>query len=875
MSENENLEDENLENEENSWTDSEIENSETPESGEQTSLTVPTGLVYDGDVNRNINDEMETCYLDYAMSVIVSRALPDVRDGLKPVHRRILYSMHEQGLRASAKFRKSATVVWHVLWNYHPHGDSSVYEAMVRMAQDFSLRYPLVHGQWNFGSMDWDGAAAYRYTEAKMTKLAEFMLSDIEKETVLFRDNFDTTKQEPSVLPNRIPNLLMNWVMGIAVWMATNIPSHNLGELCDAINYLLKVANEEEVTVEDLMQFVKGPDFPTGGIVYDKEALLTAYSTGRWSVVMRWVASIEETLKGRKYINISEIPYGLNKASFVEKIAELVKEKKIVGISDLRDESNKDGVRIIVELKKDAFPKKILNQLYKLTPLQTSFGYNMIALWEKGKQPKLYNLKEILVEFINHRKEVVTNRTIYELKIAEARAHILEWLKIALDNIDEVIKVIRASYDDAEVQLMKAFGLSQIQAEAIVEMKLRRLQGLEKEKIENELLEKLAFIADCRDILAKPERIIAIVIDEVEQIKEMFGDKRRTQINNSKIGEFNPKDTIANEEVVITISKNSYVKRMLSNSFRTQRRGWVWVTTATKEEDEIKLILSTKNHNDLLFFTSRGRVFTLPAYEIPESTRTAKGQPIINLLSLDKNEEISSILDITEEKNKYLFFVTSKGTSKKLLMEEVKKIRSSGLIVLKIKEDDNLAWVKTTSGNDNIFIATREWKAIQFGEDDVRPMGRAASWVRWIKLKGTDEVVEVAVVWEGEKYVLVVTQNGMWKISEITEYRDQTRGGSWVKAMAVTPKTGNVVWAMMLRDEDRDDTDLLLMSKWGQTIRLPLKWIRVTSRVTQWVILTKIRGEDDEIVRASLMKTAEWEETSSSVSIEPEEITEE
>lgn len=855
MSENENLEPEELE-----WAENEAPNEENSSSGDQTTLTVPTGLVYEWDSNRNISDEMEACYLDYAMSVIVSRALPDVRDGLKPVHRRILYSMHEQGLRASAKFRKSATVVWHVLWNYHPHWDSSVYEAMVRMAQDFSLRYPLVHGQWNFGSMDWDGAAAYRYTEAKMTKLAEYMLSDIEKETVLFRDNFDTTKQEPTVLPNRIPNLLMNWVMWIAVWMATNIPSHNLWELCDAINYLLKVPNEEEVTVEDLMQFVKGPDFPTGWIVYDREALLTAYSTGRWSVVIRWVASIEETLKGRKYINISEIPYGLNKASFVEKIAELVKEKKIVWISDLRDESNKDWVRVVVELKKDAFPKKILNQLYKLTPLQTSFGYNMIALWDKGKQPKLHNLKEILVEFINHRKEVVTNRTIYELKIAEARAHILEWLKIALDNIDEVIKVIRSSYNDAEIQLMKAFWLSQIQAEAIVEMKLRRLQGLEKEKIENELLEKLAFITDCKDILGKPERIITIVIEETEAIKEIFGDKRRTQINNAKIGEFNPKDTIANEEVVITISKNSYIKRILSSSFRTQRRGWVGVTTGTKEEDEIKLIVSTKNHNDLLFFTSRWRVFTLPAYEIPESTRIAKGQPIINLLSLDKNEEISSILDITEEKNKYLFFVTSKWTAKKLLMEEVKKIRSSWLIVLKIKEDDHLAWVKTTSGNDNIFIATREWKAIQFGEDDVRPMGRAASWVRGIKLKGTDEVVEVTIVAEWEKYVLVVTQKGMWKISEITEYRDQTRGWSWVKAMAVTAKTGNVVWAMMLNEGDRSDTDLLLMSKWGQTIRLPLKGIRITSRVTQWVILTKIRGEDDEIVRASLMKASEAEE---------------
>ncbi|MDD5770180.1 MAG: DNA gyrase subunit A [Candidatus Gracilibacteria bacterium] len=871
MSENENIEDLNLENEENE-TSPEIEQTEESKQAEQTAMSI--GITYEGDSNRNINDEMETCYIDYAMSVIVSRALPDVRDGFKPVHRRILFAMNELGLRASAKFRKSASVVGEVLGKYHPHGDSSVYEAMVRMAQDFSLRYPLVHGQGNFGSMDGDGAAAMRYTEAKMTKLAEFMMSDIEKETVLFKDNYDSTKQEPTVLPTRIPNLLMNGVMGIAVGMATNIPPHNLTELCDAINYLLKVANEEEVTVEDLMQFIKGPDFPTGGIVYDKEALLTAYSTGRGSVIIRGVANIEETSKGRKYINISEVPYGLNKATFVEKIADLVKDKKIIGISDLRDESNNQGVRIIIELKKDAFPKKILNQLYKLTPLQTSFGYNMIALGESGKQPKLHNLKEILVEFINHRKQVVTNRTIYELKIAQARAHILEGLKIALDNIDEVIKTIRASYDDAELQLMKRFNLSQIQAEAIVEMKLKRLQGLEKEKIENELLEKLAFIADCQDILAKPERIIAIVIEEVDYIKETFGDKRRTIVNNSKLGEFNPKDTIANEEVVITISKNSYIKRILSSSFRTQRRGGVGVTTATKEEDEIKLVLSTKNHNDLFFFTSRGRVFSLPAYEIPEANRTAKGQPIINLLSLDKNEEISSILDITEEKNKYLFFVTSKGTSKKLLMDDIKKIRASGLIVLKIKEDDHLAWVRTTSGNDNIFIATKDGKAIQFSEDDVRPMGRAASGVRGIRLKAEDEVVEVTVLAETDKYVFVVTQNGMGKISEIEEYRSQGRGGSGVKAMNITAKTGKLVGAMTLNDEDRLNNDVLLMSKSGQTIRLPLKGIRATSRVTQGVILTKIRGEDDMIVRASLMKAIEEEENIGIVEIE-EKISEE
>jgi len=821
---------------------------------------VDTSLQFEWDFDRNISDEMESCYLDYAMSVIVSRALPDVRDGLKPVHRRILFSMSEQGLRYSAKFRKSASVVGDVLAKYHPHGDSSVYDAMVRLAQDFSLRYPLVLWQGNFGSMDGDGAAAYRYTEAKMTKLSEYMLIDIEKETVDFRDNFDTTRQEPVVLPNRIPNLLMNGVMGIAVGMATNIPSHNVGELCDAIEFLLKHENKEDVTVEDLMNYVQGPDFPTGGIVYDKEALLTAYSTGRGSVVMRGVANIEENKKGRRYINISEIPYGLNKSTFIEKIAELVKEKKIVGISDLRDESNKEWVRIIVELKKDAFPKKILNQLYKMTPLQTSFWYNMIALWDAWRQPKLYNLKEILLEFIDHRRQVVTNRTIYELRIARARAHILEWLMIALDNIDEVIRVIRASYDDAQIQLMKAFWLSELQAEAIIEMKLRRLQGLEKEKIENELAEKHLFIADCEDILAKPHRVSEIISIETAQIKEMFGDPRRTQINLSKIGEFNPKDTIANEDVVITLSKNAYIKRILSNSFRTQRRGGVWVTTATKEEDEIKLILSTKNHNDILFFTSRGRVFTLPAYEIPEANRTAKGQPIINLLSLEKDEEIASILDITEEKKKYLFFVTARWTVKKLLTDEVKRIRSNGLIVIKIKDQDALAWVKTTSGNDNIFIATTEGKAIQFSEDDVRPMGRAASGVRGVKLKETDSVVEVTIVWSDDVYVMIVTQNGMGKISEISEYRDQNRGGSGVKAMAVTKKTGNIISAMTLTEEQLKNSDVLLMSKDGQTIRLPLKGIRVTSRVTQWVILTKIRGDNDEIVRANLMAASDEEE---------------
>ncbi len=832
------------------------------EQNTETHLPIDTGISYDGDSARNISDEMESCYMEYAMSVIVSRALPDVRDGFKPVHRRILYSMHEQGLRPSAKYRKSATVVGDVLGKYHPHGDSSVYEAMVRMAQDFSLRYPLVDGQGNFWSMDGDGAAAYRYTEAKMTKMAEQMLSDIEKETVDFRDNFDTTRQEPTVLPARIPNLLMNGVMGIAVGMATNIPPHNLWELIAAIKYLLLHPSVWETTVEDLMEFIKGPDFPTGWIVYDKEALLTAYSTGRWSVVIRGVANIEEGKKWKKMIHISELPYGMNKANFIEKIADLVRDKKIVGISDIRDESNKDGVRVIVELKKDSFPKKILNQLYKLTPLQTSFGYNMIALGERGIQPKLFNLKEMLLEFIAHRKEVVTRRTQYELKIAAARAHILEGLKKALDHIDEIIKTIKASEtkDEAKTNLMTGFDLSALQADAILEMRLQKLAGLERQKIEDELKLKLEIIADLKDILAKPERVISIIDGELDVINESFGDDRRTQVHSGKVWEFNAKDTIPNEDIVVVLTKNNYVKRLKSSAFRTQRRGGKGITTGTKQDDEIYLVVPTTNHADLLFFTSQGRVFSLPAYEIPETSRIAKGQAIVNLLNLQKGEEISAILDITREKNTYLFFVSQKWIVKKLGMDQVRNIRANGLKVVGIKEGDELKWVKTTTGHDSIFIATKEGKAIQFHEEDVRAMGRAAAGVKGINLKADDHVIEVAIVGDDNKFVFIVTKNGLGKISDIEEYRNQKRGWAGVKAMAVTPKTGKLVSAKILTEEDRKNSDILLISKAGQTIRLNLKWVRKTSRVTQWVILTKLKNKSDEIVRASIIRESEDEE---------------
>ncbi|MCD5380802.1 DNA gyrase subunit A [Candidatus Gracilibacteria bacterium] len=829
---------------------------------EATNLSLDTSIKYDGDSDKDIGGEMESCYIDYAMAVIVSRALPDVRDGMKPVHRRILYSMHEQGLKATAKFRKCATVVGNVLGKYHPHGDSSVYMAMVRMAQDFSLRYPLVHGQGNFGSIDGDNPAAYRYTEAKLEKISDLILADIEKETVDFRDNFDATQREPSVLPTRIPALLMNGVMGIAVGMATNIPAHNLGELIAGVEYLMKSKNREDITVEDLMEYIPGPDFATGGEVYDQEALLKAYSTGRGSVIMRGVAQIEENSKGRAFINISEIPFGLNKANLVAKIAELVRDKKIVGVSALRDESNKDGIRVIIELKKDAFPKKVLNLIFKLTSLQTSFGYNMIGLGERGRQPKLYNLKELLEEFIVHRQEVVTRRTQYELKKAQARAHILEGLKIALDNIDAVIKTIRASKtkEEAKVALMKQFALSEIQADAILEMRLNKLAGLERQKIEDELKEKHILIADLEDIIAKPERVDAIIFEEFDEIKGKYADERRTKINAGRVGEFNPKDTIPNEDVMIAFTKKSYIKRIKSSAFRAQRRGGKGIATGTKENDEIMLMLPTTCHADLLFFTTQGRVFTLPAYEIPETTRIAKGQPVINLINLQKGEEIAAIMDITREENKYLFFVSKNGIVKKLEMDQVQNIRSNGLKVCGVKEGDALMWVKTTSGDDNIFLATHDGKAIQFNETDVRPMGRAAAGVKGVNLKKGDAVIEVAVVTEDMKFLFTITETGMGKITAIEEYKNQRRGGAGVKAMAMTKKTGKLVSAKILTEADKKELDVILISKGGQTIRMNLGGIRKTSRVTQGVILTKLKKSGDIIVRASMIRDGEEEE---------------
>lgn len=813
------------------------------------------------DIHRDIGHEMQNCYIDYAMSVIVSRALPDIRDGLKPVHRRILYAMHDEGLHPNKKYSKCAWVVWEVLKKYHPHGDSSVYDAMVRLAQPWSLRYPLVDGQGNFGSVDGDSAAAYRYTEARMAKIASEMLADIDKETVDWRPNFDASHGEPTVLPTRVPNLLLMGSVGIAVGMATNIPPHNLGEVIGALNFLLTHPEPETITVENLMDFIKWPDFPTGGVVYNRADILSAYATGRGSVIMRGKAVIEETASGRPVIIINELPYQIGPSMIVEQVAHLITEKIINGIAEVRDESNKEGIRIVIELKRDSFPKEVLNQLFKLTQLQTSFSYNMIALTDRGMQPKLFSLKEILEEFITHRREVVTRRTQYELRIAEERAHILEGYKIALDHIDEVIETIKKSTDrqDASEKLQTKFKLSEKQAVAILEMQLQRLSGLERKKIEDELAEKLLLIADLKDILAKPERVNTIISDELKEVGEKYGDVRRTDIHSAPLGQFSAIDTIPNEEVIITLSKQGYVKRLKAAAYRTQRRGGVGVTTATKEEDEIQILIPSNNHDNLWFFTSSGRVFQLPTYEIPEFSRTAKGSPIVNFINLQPNESISTILNAHEATTPFLFFATKKGTVKRINRTEITNIRASGLIVIKVDEGDELGWVQATSGSDMMLLVSHKWQAIQFPETDVRAMGRAAMGVRGIRLKGDDTLITASVVNKDMKYVFTVSERGLGKLSDIEDYRSQGRGGSGVKVGAITPKTGNIVSATMLSEDEKKNADFVLVTKSGMTVRSPLKDVRLTGRVAQGVILTKLK-DNDTVISMSIVQTGDDEE---------------
>jgi len=803
-----------------------------------------------GQVNpRPIVTEMEESYLSYAMSVIIARALPDARDGLKPVHRRILFAMNELGLRAGAKFRKSALVVGDVLGKYHPHGDSPVYEAMVRLAQDFAMRYPLIHGQGNFGSIDGDNAAAMRYTEAKMFPLTDQLLQDIEKNTVDFRPNYDQTRTEPTVLPSKLPNLLLNGTVGIAVGMATNIPPHNLRELTDAILHLI---DHPGSTVDDLLQFVKGPDFPTAGIVYGKAALKQAYQTGRGSIVIRGKAEIEEE-GNRHRIRISEIPYQVNKASLIERVAELVNDKVIQGISDIRDESDREGIRIIIELKRDSYPQKILNQLFKHTDLQTSFGYNCISLAD-GLQPKLLNLQEMLQIFVDHRRTVVVRRVTFDRDRAKERAHILEGLAIAVDNIDAVIKTIKQSesQDDAREALMKKFKLSEIQANAILEMQLRRLAGLERKKIHDELKATLAFIKECEAILKDKKRIDSIVKDEQKEIAAKFGDDRRTKIVAGAVGEFSAKDTIPDAPMVVTLTSQGYVKRLSPQQFRAQNRGGKGVKgMTTKEEDEILSIVSVSNHDDMLYFTNTGRVFQLPVYELPQASRTAKGQAIINLLQLQPGEKVAAMMKAKLEGKTHLFMTTVKGTVKRTELAEFENIRRSGLIAQKIPQGDELKWVVATSGKDEIFILTKKGKSIRFEEGEVRAMGRAAAGVRGIFLGPGDKVVEAAVVSHPDKdQLLVVMENGLGKATPVSLYRLQGRGGSGVKAAQLTPKTGDIVGGCILSEGDQGD--LICISKHGQAIRMNLSDIPSRGRATQGVIVMRL-DQGDKVASVSVI----------------------
>ncbi len=799
-----------------------------------------------------IVDEMRRSYLDYAMSVIVSRALPDVRDGLKPVHRRILYAMWNLGLRPNAKFRKSATVVGEVLGKYHPHGDSAVYDSMVRMAQDFAMRYPLVRGQGNFGSMDGDNAAAMRYTEAKLAAISEELLADIDKKTVDFIPNYDGSQQEPTVLPARLPSLLLNGSMGIAVGMATSIPPHNLREIVAAIAHLIE---KPDATVEDLMAFVKGPDFPTGGLIYNQEEIVRAYTTGKGGIVMRGVAEVVETKAGAYQIIITEIPYQVNKATLVEKIADLVREKKLEGIRDLRDESDKDGVRVVIELKKDAFPKKILNSLYKLTQLQETFHLNLLALVD-GIQPRILNLKAVLEEYIKHREIVIRRRTEFELEKARDRAHILEGLMIALNNIDAVIKTIKASKDreEAKANLVKKFKLSERQALAIVEMKLGSLANLERMNIENELKEKRALIKDLESILKSRQKVLNLIKTDLDEISEKYGDDRRTQIVTHGVKEFNAEDLVPNEETMVLMTRDGYIKRLSPDTFKVQARGGKGVIgLTTKEEDMVEFLVTTMTHNDILFFTTRGRVFQLKAYEIPQAARTAKGQAIVNFLQLPSDEKVTSVLPLDKIlKSTYLFFATEKGVVKKVPLDEFSKVRRSGLIAIKMRDDDALIWAKPTSGDDEIQLITANGQAIRFKETDVRPMGRNASGVMGVRLKKGDTVVGMGVITRDKeklkKYQVVsVMAHGFGKRTALSNYKVQSRGGSGIKTAKVTTKTGQLTNAYVVNSDTMADRDLIIISAKGQVIRLPFKSVNELGRDTQGVRLMRFKEDNDTV----------------------------
>ena len=784
-------------------------------------------------IERDIDKEMRTAYIDYAMSVIVSRALPDARDGLKPVHRRILYAMYEDGITSDKPYRKCANTVGSVLGRYHPHGDSSVYDAMVRLAQDFTMRYPLVDGHGNFGSVDGDSPAAMRYTEARMSKIAESMLTDIEKNTVDFMPNYDDRLQEPTVLPARIPALLVNGSSGIAVGMATNIPPHNLSEVIDGI---IKVIDNPEITIEELMETIKGPDFPTGATILGKQGIKEAYTTGRGKITMRGEAEIEEMSGNRQKIIITSLPYQVNKAKLVKTISDLVKEKKIEGISEVRDESDrKEKTRVVIELRRDANARIILNQLYKHTQLQETFGAIMLALVDG--EPKILTLRQCLDCYINHRKVVILRRTKFELDKALARAHILEGLKIALDNIDEVISIIRSSYDNPKERLMERFGLSDIQAQAILDMRLKTLSGLQREKIEEEYNELMKLIAHLRDILSSETLVYDIIKEELLEIKDKYGDDRLTKIVAAE-GEFVAEDLIKEEQTVVALTHFGYIKRMPIDTYRSQRRGGKGITgIATREEDFVKQIFTASTHDTILFFSNKGKLYKLKGYEVPEAGRTAKGTAIVNLLSLDPGEKISAVIPIQNfAEGKYLLMATKNGLIKKTALTEYNSSRTTGLQGITLKDDDELITVRLTDGEDNVVLVTREGMCITFDEKDVRPIGRVAQGVIGIRLSDEDEVIGMeSVIAGGKATLLAITENGFGKRTELDEYRVQIRGGKGVITYKITPKTGKLVGVKIATEED----DVMLITDTGTIIRLQVKDISVLGRSTQGVTLMR------------------------------------
>lgn len=817
-------------------------------------MDTPEQINKDGKIiDRDIENEMKTAYMSYAMSVIVQRALPDARDGLKPVHRRILYTMHEDGLTPDKPYRKSATTVGDVLGRYHPHGDSSVYDAMVRMAQDFSLRYPLIDGHGNFGSIDGDGAAAYRYTEARMSKITQFMLSDIEKNTVDFIPNFDGRLQEPSVLPAKLPALLLNGSSGIAVGMATNIPPHNLSEVIDGI---ITIIDKDDVSDEELMQVIKGPDFPTEGLIIGKEGIKQAYTTGRGKITLRAETEIEEMSNNRQRIVVNSLPYQVNKAKLIENMAHLVRDKRIEGISEIRDESDRNQrVRIVIELKRDANAQVVLNQLFKNTQMQDTFGVIMLALVDG--EPKILTLRQCLNIYLEHRKDVILRRTQFELDKALARAHILEGLRIAIDNIDEVIEIIRSSYDDAKERLMNRFKLSDIQAQAILDMRLKTLSGLQREKIEDEYNELMKLIAHLREILGSEKLVFEIIKEELLEIKEKYGDERLTKIKPAE-GEIDVEDLIKEEQTVITLTHLGYVKRMPIDTYKSQKRGGKGITgLSTREGDFVKQLFTASTHDTILFFSNKGKLYRLRGYEIPEASRTAKGTAIVNLLRLDPGERISAVIPINSfAEGKYLLMSTKNGMIKKTPLLEYNSARKTGLQSITLKDEDELINVKLTDGQDNVVIITENGICITFDEKDVRPMGRTAQGVIGIKLDDDDNVIGMESIIVGDKNTLLtITENGFGKRTELDEYRVQKRGGRGVITYKITPKTGKLVGAQIASE----DEDVMLITDTGTIIRISVGDISVLGRSTQGVTLMRT-SDGGKVVSIETISNEEEEE---------------